>query len=233
MNEQERIEILERAKTFFRENIVDNHIRNCKKAAAIKDYNINPFLFKYLAKFLCGNDSSQSIAKALIYPRILGSSITTSFGMNVQKLISTLFQGFGSTTQGIDIEFFDAIDSRKKYCQLKAGPNTINRDDVTTICNHFNGIKNLARTNHLTISLEDLIVGVIYGNSEQLSSHYLEINKTYPVIIGQEFWYRLTGKEDFYYDLIRAISDIALEIDGTHLLQETIEQLSKEIEENL
>ena len=233
MTEQERIIILDRAKKFFKENIVKNHIKNCKKAASIKDYNINPFLFKYLAKFLCGNDSPQSIAKALIYPRILGSSITTSFGMNVQKLISTLFEGYGSTTQGIDIEFIDAIDGRKKYCQLKAGPNTINHDDVTTICNHFTAARNLSRTNHLNISLEDLIVGVIYGNPEQLSSHYIDINKTYPVIIGKEFWHRLTGKEDFYYDLIKAISDIAFEVDGTHLLQKTIEQLGKEIEANL
>jgi hypothetical protein len=28
---------------------------------------------------------------------------------------------------GIDIEFIDAIDGRRKYCQAKLGPNTITR----------------------------------------------------------------------------------------------------------
>ncbi|MEI3611152.1 PmeII family type II restriction endonuclease [Pseudogracilibacillus sp. SO30301A] len=60
----------------------------------------------------------------------------------------------------MDIEFIDKLDGRKKYCQIKADPNTINHDDVTTIKNHFNGIRNLARTNNLQIGLNDLIVGV-------------------------------------------------------------------------
>ena len=30
----------------------------------------------------------------------------------------------------MDIEFEDALDGSHKYCQLKAGPNTINKDDV-------------------------------------------------------------------------------------------------------
>jgi len=42
-----------------------------------------------------------------------------------------------------------------------------------------------------------MIVGVIYGEASELSSHYKKINEKYPVIIGKEFWYRLTGKEDF------------------------------------
>lgn len=97
--------------------------------------------------------------------------------MKIQSLISALFQGLGSTTQGIDIEFMDATDGRKKYCQLKAGPNTINHDDVTTIINHFNGVRNLARTNNLHIGTNDMIVGVIYGEPSELSSHYKQTNQ--------------------------------------------------------
>tara|TARA_R110001592_G_scaffold53528_1_gene164106 strand:+ start:418 stop:663 length:246 start_codon:yes stop_codon:yes gene_type:complete len=81
--------------------------------------------------------------------------------MRIQKLISELFEGFGSTTPGIDIEFIDSIDGRKKYCQLKSGPNTINHDDVETIFGHFKGTINLARTNNLNIGINDMIVGVI------------------------------------------------------------------------
>ncbi len=231
MEEEQRIILLEKAKEFFRSQIVEAHIITaCKKAGKLSNYNVNPFLYKYLANFLKGNNNPKSIAEALVLPRILGSSINTSFGMKIQKLISELFEGFGSATPGIDIEFIDAIDGRKKYCQLKSGPNTINYDDVETIFGHFKGTINLARTNNLNIGINDMVVGVIYGETTELSSHYNRVNEKYPVVIGKDFWYRLTGKEDFYFDLIDAIGAVALEVDGTKVLDETIDALSKDIE---
>lgn len=232
MNENQRNELLQRAKDFFRKEIVEAHINvGCKKASKLSNYNVNPFLFKYLANFLKGNDDANSIAEALVLPRLLGSSINTTFGMRIQKLISELFEGYGSTTSGIDIEFIDAIDGRKKYCQLKSGPNTINHDDVTTIFGHFQSTINLARTNNLSINVNDMIVGVIYGEKEELSSHYKRIDEKYPVIIGADFWHRLTGKDDFYFDLIDAVGEVALEVDGTKILKSTIDDLSKEVQD--
>ncbi len=232
MDNTQRKQIIINAKTFFRTEIVQNHIDGaCKRASKLSEYNINPFHFKYLANFLTGNDDPESIARALVLPRILGSSINTSFGMKIQSLISTLFQGLGSTTQGIDIEFVDAIDGRKKYCQLKAGPNTINHDDVTTIINHFNGVRTLARTNNLNVGINDMIVGVVYGEDAELSSHYHRIRNNYPVIIGKDFWHRLTGKDDFYYELIDAIGEVALEVDASKVVEQTIKTLAKEFEE--
>ena len=109
MDEKARSQILAETKEFFRAEIVDAHLVNAyKKAGKLKSYNINPFLFKYLANFLRGNDNPRTIAEALVYPRILGSSIGTSFGMRIQKLISQLFKGMGSTAPGINIEFIDA-----------------------------------------------------------------------------------------------------------------------------
>ena len=232
MTENQRLEILENAKIFFREEIVESHIDGaCKRASKLSEYNVNPFLFKYLANFLSGNDSAESISKALVLPRVLGPAITTSFGMKIQKLIVTLFEGFGSTTSGIDIEFIDSIDGRRKYCQLKAGPNTINSPDVTTISNHFSAIRNLARTNNLNIGINDMIVGVVYGEESELSSHYKKISETFPVFVGKDFWHRLTGKHDFYFDLIDAIGNVALEVDGSHIIEETIAKLAIEIQE--
>ena len=170
MVEKQRLLLLSKAKKFFKDEIVEAHIHvGCKKASQLKNYSVNPFLFKYLANFLKGNARAKSIAEALVLPRVLGSSINTSFGMRIQKLISELFEGYGSTTSGIDIEFIDAIDGKKKYCQLKSGPNTINFDDVKAINDHFNGTINLARTNNLSIGVNDMIVGVVYGEVSELS----------------------------------------------------------------
>lgn len=226
-----RIEIINKAKHFFREEIAKSHEQNTLKLTKLKEFNLNPFLDKYKANFLTGNNSPESIAKALIYARVLGTSINTTFGNKMQKFCSSVLDGFASTTSGIDIEFIDLTDGRKKYCQVKAGPNTINKDDVETIDRHFQAVKNLARTNNLNLGLNDLIVGVFYGEPNELSGHYKKINNNYPVYIGSEFWYRLTGDKNFYQKLADAIGDVASEYDSSEMLNKVINQLAKEIEE--
>lgn len=224
-----KAEILKKAKTWFSETIAKNHIKNTEKLTNPSEFIINPFLTVYLANFLTGNSKPESIAQALLLPRVLGTSITTSFGTNIQTFTSDVLDAFGSVVSGIDIEFIDQLDGSKKYCQLKAGPNTINKDDVETIAYHFNGVRNLARTNKLKIGINDMIVGVIYGQESQLSSHYKRINKQYhyPVIVGQEFWYRLTGDELFYSDLIKAIGSVACEADYSQEFKKIIQSLSE------
>lgn len=199
----------------------------------MSSFNLNPFLDKYKANILTGNASAISIAKALVYPRVLGSSINTTFGSKLQKFCSTILEGYASTTTGIDIEFIDLIDGRRKYCQIKSDSNTINKDDIKTIDNHFQSIRNLARTNNLNIGLNDLIVDVFYGDPSELSGHYRTIQKTYPVYIGKEFWYRLTGDENFYSLITNAMGDVASEFDGSALIEHVINKLAKEIEEPL
>ncbi|PAV27937.1 restriction endonuclease [Virgibacillus profundi] len=225
--------IIEKAKEFFRKEIVPSHIAKTEGLIKLKEFNLNPFLDKYKASFLTGNDDPKSIAKALVYPRVLGASINTIFGNQLQKFCSEVLEGFASTTSGIDIEFIDKLDGRRKYCQIKAGPNTINKDDVETIKGHFAGVKNLARTNNLNIGFNDLIVGVFYGTREDLSGHYKKIGKEHPVFIGAEFWYRLTGEKDFYQRLTDGIGDIATEYDGSELMDKVINTLAKEIEKSL
>lgn len=220
--------ILEAAKTWFRETIAANHIRNTKKLTDPKEFNINPFLTVYLANFLTGNSSPESIAKALVYPRVLGTSINTSFGTNMQSFISAIQDAVGSTASGMDIEFTDQLDGRKKYCQLKAGPNTINSDDVETIAGHFKAVRNLSRTNNLRIPNDDMIVGVLYGEASELSGHYRRITAEYDyeVVVGQDFWHRLTGDANFYRELIAAVGLVAVEADFSSDLEKVIQKLA-------
>jgi hypothetical protein len=226
-------ELLQRAKYFFKEHIVTSHFESLERASHLNDYNVNPFLSTYLANFLEGDSNSRSIAKALIYPRILGTALTTSFGMKTQQMIHKVFEGYSSHGTGLDLEFVDAIDGRRKYCQLKAGPNTINKDDITTIVNHFKGIKNLSRTNSLHIGLDDLVVGVLYGSESELSSHYKKIAESHPIYIGQDFWHRLTGDKRFYFHLIAAIGEVAFDVDGRDRLEDAINTLAAEIENSI
>lgn len=221
--------ILQKAQSWFRETIAVNHEKNTIKLKNVAEHQINPFLLPYLANFLEGEATPISIAKALIYPRALGTSITTSFGTNIQSFASSVLSSYGSLIPGIDIEFIDQVDGEKRYCQLKAGPNTINKDDVKTIADHFKDAINLAKTNKMKVSFENFAVGVIYGETKDLSSHYQRITKQYhhPVLIGEEFWYRLTGDENFYLDLIECIAQVAIEADFKSKLEDVIISLSK------
>jgi len=231
MTESQRHEILAKARVFFRDKIAANHRKNTLKLQNINEFNINPFLNTYIANFAFGDASPENIAKALVYPRVLGTSIATSFGQNIQNFCNVALSSYASLIPGIDIEFIDAIDGRRKYCQTKAGPTTINKDDVPSILGHFQDIRNLARTNQqrdINPSI-DCVVGVLYGTRADLTSFYMQIDEHHPVICGHEFWHRLTGDEDFYKELIDAFADVATEIDGRELVEETIRILAEQI----
>lgn len=226
-------EIIENAKQFFREKIAKSHMNNTKKLTSLNQFNVNPFLNKYLANFLTGNDDSRSVAKALVYPRVLGTSINTTFGNQMQSFISEVLGGEGSLSPGIDIEFIDKVDGHKKYCQIKAGPNTINKDDIATIEGHFESLINLARTNNRRVVTTDFVVGTLYGSFESLSSFYRKIDKTYPVLAGNDFWTHLTGDEHFFDELTDAIGEIANEFDGTEVIEEILGAIAKEIDDDI
>ena len=231
MNEVEKKEILTRFKSFIRINLVANHKRNTEKLVDIKEFQINPFLLHYLANYLEGQATPEALAKVLVYPRVLGTSITTSFGAMMQKFVSEVLTGYGSTTTGIDIEFTDCVDSRKKYCQLKSGPNAINRDDVTTIGNHFKRAQNLARQNNLPVQLDDFVFCMIYGKAEEKNAFVRELEKNYNVFIGKDFWQHFTGDENFYQELITAVGEVAKEVNMKQIVEDVISKLATQVEE--
>lgn len=229
MNKENMQHIITRSKIFFRDKVVTNHLKNTEKLTRLSAFNVNPFIHKYLAQFAFGDSSPESLAKALIYPRVLGTSITTTFGTQLQNYCNEVLSSYASVTAGMDIEFIDAEDNRRKYCQIKSGPQTINKDDVKTIKDHFKAVLNLSRTNHLNLSFTDCVVGILYGDDYSINQFYREINETYPVYIGAEFWYHLTGDRRFYYELINAFSEVALEMDSSATVQRVIKELAEDI----
>lgn len=230
MNDAEKSEILEKAKGWWRDELATSHAKNTLKLTRIEEFSINPFTWAYLSYFLEGKLDEKTLAKVLIYPRILGTSINTTFGNKTQSFITTVFDGvLGSTTSGIDLEFADKLDGRKKYAQLKAGPNVINADDVEPIKEKFRGAKRLARTNNLSLNDDDFMLCLIYGEPWQMSTHIRKIQKDFPVAIGGDFWVRFTGDVDFYTDLIDAIGEVASEFDMKNEISRVIDELAIDI----
>lgn len=232
MTEEQKTRALEKAKEMFRNDFEKNRKKAVKALGKISSFKPNPFLHKYLAESVWGNCDAHSLAKALIYPRILGTSVATSFGSFMQKYCcSEVFvetnHARAVDTKGLDIAFIDAIDGREKLCQLKSGPQTINSGDADQIIDKLNEARRRLMANGGSAIPEDYIVGVLYGTSADLSAHYQKIaNNDHPVYIGKEFWRRFTGDEAFYSDLIAVFTELAEESNIDILINDAVEQLA-------
>lgn len=217
---------------YFRTNIFENHISaSLTRNAKLKSYKINPITVKYLSKVLEGDYTPLGVAKALYYPRVLSTSITTIFGTQIQNMFVEMGIASGSLIKGMDIEFIDKIDNRKKWCQLKAGPNTINSEDVKPLIKKFTETINLARTNRAFKSIRntDFIVGVLYGQDSELSMHYKVIDKIHPVVIGRDFWHRITGYPNFYSGLVSALKETIDNLDTHDFINKGCLLLAEEV----
>ncbi|MEY3437512.1 MAG: hypothetical protein RL265_97 [Bacteroidota bacterium] len=217
---------------YFEKNIFENHLAAIEKThSKLKSYNINPIVVKYLSKVLENDYTPEGVAKALFYPRVLGTSINTSFGTRIQNMFVELDIADGSMIKGMDIEFIDKIDNRKKWCQLKSGPNTINHEDVAPLIKKFSATINLARTNSALkgVNNTDFIVGVLYGETDELSMHYRTIDKTHPVVVGKDFWHRITGFPNFYNGLVNELHKSINSLNTSGKLDNGCAALAKEI----
>lgn len=231
MTKEEKEIVLQKFKIWFKDSLIQSHVKNTEKLTDIDEFKINPFLLFYLSNFLEGNSDPRSLAKVLLYPRVLGTSITTSFGTQIQSFITRVLGGYGSTTKGIDIEFIDQVDGRRKYCQLKSGPQAINKDDVSTIKEHFRDIRNLGRTNNLDLNLSDMVFCLIYGEQDEKNAFIKEVEKDYPVYMGKEFWFRFTGDMSFYNDLISSIEEVSQDVDMKSFFDDIIDKVSIKLSE--
>ena len=197
-----------------------------------KSFKVNPFTIQATANAFGSPITVQNLAKAVVYPFALGSSIATSFGTNFQAFMVSTTGGVAraSVVKGMDIEYDDALDNRHKYCQIKSGPTTINKDDIKTIEDHFKGLTNLARTNHLPLDASDKVVGVLYGTHNDLSTMYRTIEHDgINVFAGEELFYHITGIHGLYQGLIESARRAAENSE----MQESIQKLIKEVESGI
>lgn len=232
MEQDRKKKLLESAKKWWKKNVIESHKTKTKKLSSSDKFSINPFLVIYLANFLDGKNDAKSIAKSLIYPRALGTSPNTIFGTEFQKMLVDIFDEIdGSTVKGIDIEYTDRTDGRRKYCQIKAGPNVINYDDVSTIKDHFKKAAALARTNSVDAKHEDFQLCILYGEPNQKSNFIKKVEEDYTVLIGKEFWQRAIGDGGFYKDLFVALKEVSEKCNCKKLVADTVNDLSKDITE--
>lgn len=233
MKKEQKQAIIESGKQYFRSIIIPNHLKNLDKLH-LSSFDLNPFFINYVTTLIEEDSQFIGLAKALVYPYIFDRVIDESGGQEVQSLVSQLQEvtcGV-SSFEGIDFEYVDAIDGRRKYCQFKAGVRTIVREDIAAILCHF---KPLISQPSLDLQFEDLVVGVLYGEKENLSTFYKAIDTHYPVLCGADFWMHLTGDENFYHRLAKAFGEVVDEdgINGSALILAKVEEIAEEIREKV
>ena len=89
MDAEKKRLILERAKKWWKKELLPAHKRNTVKLVDPKHFNENPFLRSYLAYFLEGNNRPESIAKAGSYFLILSAILKILSFSDSNKFLNT------------------------------------------------------------------------------------------------------------------------------------------------
>ena len=216
---------------WFDKNVVQNNIKNLEKLRSSRKLNINPYLAPYVTFATTGSMTETSLASSLIVARTFVTSLNTTFGTQLQKSLPVFFSSvFGSPTAGVDIEFDDFVDGKHKFAQIKAGPETINKDDVEPIHEKFQTIKRKARFDGLELNDSNFVIGVFYGSESDLSANYKKLRDKYgySVYSGNDLWKRLTGIEDLQSRLVEACGEVAQKYDLQSLIADVSSDLASD-----
>jgi hypothetical protein len=221
---------------FFKEEFAEKIKEKLMTGHDLDSFKINPLVLTALSSGVFGEQTPLNMARALLYPRVFGTSISTTFGDRMQVMCVRYLGAQASSTPGMDIEFNDKVEPRSIIMQLKAGPNTINSEDVVPIVTKMNNAYRLLQRNG-TQSMPTFTMGITYGDISEISGHYRKIASStvgvqanIPILIGQDFWNRLTGNSTFYAEMIALFVELFEEEDYSELLEADLNRLATEIE---
>jgi hypothetical protein len=190
----------------------------------LKDFNINPFLFRLLSEQL-GLKDARSIVEFLLSERFERGA-TTSAGDMFQKLAGIFCEPTG--VEGADL--MKRKEGRYYYIQIKAGPNTVDKDACQKLSRD---LRSAQRRHRGAITL----FGMAYGSPDQISSivqKYLDVDE---MLIGREFWEFISDDPDCLQELYEIAGEVARTFRDkrgrtiAQLLKDKLEELTKEFEE--
>lgn len=164
-----------------------------RKFDTINAIDINNIDFNPLLLRLLGFTSAKEIAEFIIAERI-ERSVVTSYGQRIQTIAKIITER-GTGVEGADI--CKEKDNRRYYIQLKAGPNTPDKDMMKSI-NTL--LQSATRRNRGSVAL----LGMTYGKTERVSSiiqKYSQIDW----LIGKKFWAFISDQPDFARQLFDII----------------------------
>ncbi len=183
---------------FVNNNIDDFHIKKLKSLEGLSLKTLlrkkNPYLFR--AKNI--TVASQLILE--IMDAFLSSSEEKLFGDFLEALAifisSKTLNGHKSSAPGIDLEFLR--DGIHYVVSIKSGPNWGNSSQQREQeLNFKNAVIRLKQSQH-TLNVQP-VLGICYGKTR---TSYL---RGYLKVVGQNFWYLISGNKELYTDIIEPI----------------------------
>jgi hypothetical protein len=155
----------------------------------------NPYLFRAKAM----NGASQIIEA--IMSAFLSSSEETIFGnVFIEPLAVAAADGQKSIAEGIDVEVDK--DGARYAIAVKSGTSVFNSSSKKKQEDNFLAANRLAQQAHKVFVP---IIGYSYGKKRP-SGHGRA--RMYQELAGQDFWYELTGNEDFYLRIIQYMGEL-------------------------
>lgn len=154
----------------------------------------NPYLFR--AKNI--TVASQLIEEIL--DAFLSSSEEKLFGDFLEALavfvVARTYNGHKSSARGIDLEFMN--DGTHYIVSIKSGPNWGNSSQQREQEDDFkDAVARLKQSRH-TLNVQP-VLGISYGKTR---TSYL---RGYLKVVGQNFWYLISGNKDLYTDIVEPI----------------------------
>jgi ribosomal protein S13 len=187
-----------------------------------EELSFNPFLLRLL-----GLEAPEDVALFAVSERI-ERSLVTSYGAHIQR-IAQIVAGRGTGVEGADI--CKEKRGRRYYIQVKAGPNTVNKDISSQISTL---LQSATKRNSGSVAL----LGMTYGHKEKVSS-ILQRYSQIGWLVGREFWEFISDDCDCASKLFELAAEVAREVQkeqkeggkGLFSVTEKVEEVARKIKE--
>lgn len=197
---------------FVSANIVTFHQSRIRRLESVKLHEVlkkkNPYLFK-AKNITVASDLVRGILDAF-----LSSSEEELFGQFLEDLaifvVNRTYGGKKSSAQGIDCEFDDR--GVHYIVSVKSGINWGNSSQQKKQETNFQTALKVLKQSRHTKSVE-AVLGCCYGKTR---TTFL---RGYRKIVGQNFWYFISGNKDLYTDIIEPLGHQAKEHDDEFITQ--------------
>ncbi len=224
MDTVQRID-LEEVRKWVEEHIKDFHASRLESLKAVKLMDLlkkkNPYLFR--AK---GIITAQGLIESLLNAA-LSSSEETIMGNFLEELalfvVRKTVDGQKSGTKGVDFEY--TLGDTRYLFSMKSGAHWGNASQWDDLLDSFQrAIKVINQSKQ--VKNVKCYLGISYGKSRATIRKGI-INQ----VSGQEFWYMISGRSDFYTEIIEPIGHEARKHNDEFETQKgnLINQLTKEV----
>lgn len=222
MNNIEIVEVCD----FVNKNIVNFHQR---RIYSLESLGLNKLLMKNPYLFKAKNISTANEFITGLLDAFLSSSEEKLFGDFLEELAvfiaSKTCNGHKSTAPGVDLEFF--INQMHYIVSIKSGTNWGNSSQHKKLQEDLeNAVKRIKQSSYQ--KNVQPVLGICYGKTK---TSYL---RGYMKVVGQNFWYLISGNKELYKEIIEPIGYRAKEHNESFYLEKNrvINRFTKQFLDN-